>query len=304
VNLPFLLTPGHEDENLFPALRGPGGAIEFFEERGISWWRTSKLENAKLVDRPSRHMLSSQVSCVNFLMPLAQSPAALLALLRAVDDDVAEVVPINHHGRTALVELEWVGVDGPLEPGDFVRGSKCTSVDAFLIARTPRGLRAYLIEWKYTESCGDALGPGEDRTRLLRYRDLYDRSGLFAVPLDGVLWEPAYQLIRSLLLGCRTIERSELGVVEARTIVVCPEANAAYRSFPPDHPLACPGVDSVGTLMTHLLRDPSRFGIASQGLLMRTVLSSGAPLPQGWAEYHAARYDWTAPLPEGLETRQ
>jgi hypothetical protein len=146
------------------------------------------------------------------------------------------------------------------------------------------------------------LGPGEDSTRLQRYRNLYDRCGLFTLPLDGLLWDPAYQLIRSLLLGSRTIERGELGVVEARTIVVCPDANAAYRTLPTDHPLASLGVDSVESLMNSLLRDPSRFGIVSQKLLMQPILSSGVPL--AWAEYHAARYDWTAPRAEGKETRR
>jgi hypothetical protein len=116
VNLPFPLTPGHEEENLIPSVRGEGGAMEFFDQRGIKWWRMRGIEDEKVFDRPSRHMLSSQISCVNFFMPLARNPAALLALLRAVDDDVTELVPINHQGRTALVEFEWVGVDGPLEP--------------------------------------------------------------------------------------------------------------------------------------------------------------------------------------------
>jgi hypothetical protein len=294
VDLPFLLTPGHEDQNLIPSLRGPDGAVEFFKKRAIKWWRTRKLEDDKIFDRPSRHMLSSQVSCVNFLLPLSQNPEALLALLRAVDDDVTEVVPINHQGRTSLVEFEWVGVDGPLEPGHYVRGSKCTSVDALLIARTPRGRRAYLIEWKYTESCGDALGPGEDSTRLQRYRGLYDRCGLFSVPLDDLLCDPAYQLIRSILLGCRAVECGELGVVEARTIVVCPKANSDYRALPYNHPLASRDADTVELLMNRLLRDPSRFGILSQGQLMQAILSSGAPLPVGWVEYHTARYDWSA----------
>jgi hypothetical protein len=109
--------------------------------------------------------------------------------------------------------------------------------------------------------------------------------------------DPAYQVFRSLLLGCRTVERGELDVVEARTIVVCPDANDAYRTLPHDHALASLGVDSVETLMNHLLRDPSRFGIVS-------YLSSGVPLPLGWAEYHTARYDWTAPRGEGSETRR
>ena len=34
------------------------------------------------------------------------------------------------------------------------RGAVSTSIDAFAVAETARGRRAYLIEWKYTEFYG------------------------------------------------------------------------------------------------------------------------------------------------------
>ena len=37
-------------------------------------------------------MASSQVACVNFLLPLARIPSALLAIIRAIDDDVRAIV--------------------------------------------------------------------------------------------------------------------------------------------------------------------------------------------------------------------
>ena len=124
-----LLARGREEENLFPSIRGPGGAGDFFRERGIVWWSTTKNN-----DRPSGHLASSQISCVNFLLPLAAGPPdALVALLQAIDHDVVDILPIEHEGRRSLVELEWVGVTGPLEPGAFVRGAGCTSVDALLL---------------------------------------------------------------------------------------------------------------------------------------------------------------------------
>ena len=36
---PYMLALGLEDENLYPSIRGAGGARQFFGERGIKWWR-------------------------------------------------------------------------------------------------------------------------------------------------------------------------------------------------------------------------------------------------------------------------
>ncbi len=67
-----LLALGCEEENFYPTLRGEDGALKFFEERGIPWhWK--------------RNMASSQVACVNFLLPLRDIPRALAAVVRGVD---------------------------------------------------------------------------------------------------------------------------------------------------------------------------------------------------------------------------
>ena len=61
-------------------------------------------------------MISSQVACVNFLLPLAGIPGALTAAMRALDADVRAVVDIQHEGRTSPVKFEWIG-GSPL-PGE------------------------------------------------------------------------------------------------------------------------------------------------------------------------------------------
>ena len=50
--------------------------------------------DAKGQDGPTRNLASSQVACVNFLLPLARRPAALLALVRQLDPEVVAVEPI------------------------------------------------------------------------------------------------------------------------------------------------------------------------------------------------------------------
>ena len=291
----YLLAEGHEEENLFPSLRGASGAIDFFRQRGISWWRTSSYEDATVRDRPTRHMVSSQISCLNFLMPLLGHPAALAAILRSIDEDVLDVVPIEHQGRTSFVEFERIGATDPLEPDTFLRGEKRTSIDAMLLARIPAGIRAYFVEWKYTEPCGAAsyAGGAKGLTRVRRYQEPYDRSGMFRLPFAETLIDPAYQLVRSILLGERSVQRRELGVTEVRSVVVCPVANDAYRSLPQDHPLATPGITTVEDLMRRrVLRDDGRFAIVSQSYLLRAAYGVGASLPDGWSVYLAERYGW------------
>jgi len=84
---PHLLAHGDELENLYPSLRDAGGARAFFAERGIQWWtnpRSDRVPDATYAG-PTRNLASSQVSCVNFLLPLASIPGALRALLQELD---------------------------------------------------------------------------------------------------------------------------------------------------------------------------------------------------------------------------
>lgn len=285
-----LLPPGREEENFFPSIRGPGGAVEFFRERKIAWWSPND-DKA----RPPGHLASSQIAVLNFLLPLALGHAdALTALLQELDEDVVEIVPIEHEGRRTLVEFEWVGVPGPLERGAFVRGEKCTSVDALLLGRTVKGaIRGYFIEWKYTERCGESLAPGQNSTRQRCYSGLYRASSLFRPPLVSLFHDPVYQLVRSLLLGFRTVRNRELGVTEARTIVVCPDANESYRVLPAEHALGAGQPVSVGDLMRErVLAVPGRFCVVSQRRLLDRIFASGASTPEGWADYHRIRYAW------------
>jgi len=246
-----LLAIGHEIENLYPELRGPDGALRFFRERGIKWWTNARSGDRLVGDGfegPTRNLASSQVSCVNFLLPLVAVPEALVAFLRCVDDDVLEVEPIiDQGGRSSLVEFEWVGWDRPLEGGSITRGANQTSIDALVIGRTTAGRRAYLIEWKYCEEYlhpeNKGLGqPGD--TRRGRYASLFaqPRSSFNQVAsLDDFLFEPFYQIMRLHLLRDRMLEEGvspRLPIVDARVVVVCPAANADYLPLSyTDHPI-------------------------------------------------------------------
>ena len=111
----YLLALGCEEENLFPTLRGEDGALRYFAERNIKWWQAGVSGDASDGKRPTRNMASSQIACVNFLLPLVDIPGALTAVLKAIDDDVTGVVDIEHEGTPSPVELEWIGLDHALE---------------------------------------------------------------------------------------------------------------------------------------------------------------------------------------------
>lgn len=300
-----LLPPGCHEENLHPTLRGPAGAPGFFAARGIQWHRTFRSGDAKGQHGPTRNLASSQVCCVNFLLPLAGDPVALTELLRGIDADVVGVDPIVHQGRSSLVEFEWVGFDGPLEGGRRVsRGANQTSADALIVARTRTGRRAYVIEWKYVEAYRSpedlSLGP-EGVTRQRRYQHLYDSpTSAFngTAPFKDWLWEPFYQLMRLRLLADRMVARGVTEgqrVDEARVVVVCPKANNAYRLAVQKTPLAArrpPGA-TVEDIVRTTLKDPASLTVVAQDDLVAhlrgSLVASGL---SSWLAYHSLRYGW------------
>ena len=110
-----LLAHGSEHENLYPKLRCEDGALKFFAERRIKWHRSSRSGDTPGGQGATRNLASSQVACVNFLLPLREIPGALTAVARAIDDDVQGIVPISDQGRESTVEIEWIGMGPPLE---------------------------------------------------------------------------------------------------------------------------------------------------------------------------------------------
>ena len=295
----YLLALGCEEENLFPTLRGEDGSLRYFAERNIKWWQARVSGDASDGKRPTRNMASSQIACVNFLLPLVDIPGALTAVLQAIDDDVTGVVDIEHEGTSSPVELEWIGLDHALEGrGVKSRGANSTSVDAFMVAETPGGRRAYLMEWKYVEeyrTVDKGRGP-QGETRRRRYAHLYEKSPSFnrKVPFDAWLFEPFYQLLRLRLLADRMVRNRELGVSEAKVVVVVPEGNRAYRERVTSPPLAQAFPDrTVSSIVEETLVHPDRaYASVSQAVLADSVRESLESTETSWGCYHRERYGW------------
>ncbi len=302
-----LLALGCEDENLYPPLRGEGGARRFFAERGIKWWRSGQSGDPKDHDGPTRNLASSQIACVNFLMPVATDRRVLLSLLRSIDGDVADVaelryaVPGSGLEVATPVEFEWIGRTTSLEGRQFTRGANVTSADALIVANTDAGRRrAYLLEWKYVEEYpeDEYLGAGSaGETRRKRYGERYAASPLFNgnVPLDELLYDPFYQIVRLGLLADKMIGEQEFCVAEARVVVACPLENVAYRERVTSPPLRArfPEAHSVDDVAKRLWRDSATFRMTAPEALFQAVRGAclAGPL-EGWVTYMSERYGW------------
>lgn len=294
-----LLALGHEEENLYPSLRGAAGARRFFKERGIRWHRTARSGDTAGGDGgPTRNLASSQVACVNFLLPLADISGAVEAAIRALDSDVKGIVDIRHNGRTSPLEFEWIGLKRSLEGGK-TRGANNTSVDAFVIANTDGGRRAYLMEWKYTEEYKGSpdLGVGASGVeRRRRYATRYQAaSSAFSgvVPMSELLYEPFYQLMRLHLLADRMVTDGELGISEAKVVVVVPKGNSAYREQVTSPPLArrFPRLKTVADVMRATLKHPDKsFASVCPSLLLEAVEQECGASASSWATYYCERY--------------
>ena len=254
---------------------------------------------------PTRNMASSQIACVNFLLPLWDTPKALTAFVRVIDDDVQDIAPIRHEGNESLVEFEWIGCGRSLEGGKG-RGALNTSIDAFMVAETSTGRRAYLIEWKYVEKYGIAKGGiaenkgrgDKGETRRRRYLPLYsadDSSFNGDIPMDALLYEPFYQILRLRLLADRMVKEGELGVSGAKVVVVVPEANGAFRNTITSPPLRdrFAGLKTVEDVVRATMEEPDKaFAMMSQRKLLDAVekeCGSAAGVSE-WADYYRNRY--------------
>lgn len=173
------------EEALYPSIRSymssTCGAIHFFDIRNIKWWRNSRSGDKKGINGPTRNLASSQIACVNFLLPLVDILDALTTILNTVDNDIVDIVDIRYDGLASPVEFEWIGIDKSIEGGGS-RGANATSADALIVGRTSKGTnRAYLFEWKYVEEYRSYTDKSKasgkaGATRLKRYTPLYNSA--------------------------------------------------------------------------------------------------------------------------------
>ena len=173
-----------------------------------------------------------------------------------------------------------------------------------MIASTRTGSRrAYLMEWKYVESYRYPKNKGEGskgKTRRQRYEPRYYTSlptGSFnsAAPMEELLYEPFYQIMRLRLLADRMVKQRELDVSEAKVVVVVPNENKAYREVVPSLPLAkrFPMLKTVEDVMRATLKRPDdTFSLICPSTLVDAVRRECGGAVASWAAYQQERYGW------------
>ena len=289
---PFCLPVDRAEENLFTGIRA--GALEYFDRKEIKWHdgRDSK---------PSNHLCSSQVQCVNFLYTFADKPEALCTLLRPTFPDIESIVPMEDESQ--LVSFEWVGLRNYLgekipRSGRRTRGANFTSADAAVMFRRQDGTRQIvLIEWKYTESYnGTWLGTAKSGTnRMDIYRRLYESPNC---PLDkakipdfcDLFYEPFYQLLRQQLLAHEMELAHELGCDLVTVLHVAPAHNHDFKrvTSPELRPLG----DSSIEIWQGLMRQPDRFVSVCTETWFGDFPIDAHPELAAWWQYISERYPW------------
>jgi hypothetical protein len=205
-------------------------ALDYFKRHEIKWW-TSKWDarTKEMEPRPTGHLNSSQVACVNHLEPARIDARVAQQVISNVDESLAPV-----RVDDGYVDYEWIGRGDYLgERGSRTRGANITSLDALMCGERD-GQRILLVfEWKYLEAYGpDPVATSRRGTdRIATYMPLLDDSECpIVLGAHGRLfYEPYYQLMRQTLLAWQMVKHKEFRASDWLHIHVVPELNLALR---------------------------------------------------------------------------
>lgn len=286
----FCLPQNVSEENLYSEFRD--SAIGYFKNAGISWHQGIK-------GKPTNHLCSSQVCCVNFLYAFVDQPTALADLLRPLYPDLKKMLVMDRPNHS--VEFEWIGAKNYLNEkvrGKRTRGANVTSTDAAVMFECNDGKKhIVLFEWKYTESYSRTFikfaKSGTDRSAI--YYPLYQQSDF---PLDksrlphfdDLFYEPFYQFMRQQLLANEMQKAHELGADMVSVLHICPSNNHKFQR------VTSPKLKQFGTeavdVWKSLLVDPTKFiHISTEDLFLPSITEKHPVLNQWW-KYIIERYQW------------
>lgn len=296
----YRLAPHHREFNLAPSIREKAPA--YFAEKQITWHIHAS------------HGLSSQVCCLNFLMPLATRPEALSRVIAsALGIEPPEMLEVERgpDGEAWFVGFEWIGERDYLNEGggsaSRTRGANATSSDAIVRFRHAGRVEMLLIEWKYTETYGapipNKVREGAARTpnevRADRYRELiFAPSGPIRsdrnLTLEDFFWEPFYQLLRQQMLAFQMEKAREAGAERVRVLHISPAGNRRLHAVTA-RPLKRFGTDAFA-VFAEMLVDPSAFIGRTIEQVFGPVMAEMPDDP--WAVYLAGRYTFLASAPQ------
>lgn len=295
----YRLPPHLREFNLAPSIREKASA--YFAENQITW------------HIHANHGLSSQVCCLNFLMPLATRPEALSKVIGcALGIDPPQMLEVERgaSGEPWFVGFEWIGERDYLNEGGSsssrTRGANATSSDAIVRFRHAGRIETLLIEWKYTETYGapipNKVREGAERTpnevRVDRYSTLMFvpngpiRNDL-CLKLEDFFWEPFYQLVRQQMLAFQMEKAREAGTERVRVLHVSPAGNRRLHAVT-SNPLKRFGTDAFA-VFAQTLGKPGTFVSRTIEQVFGPVMAEMPDDP--WAAYLAGRYTFMASAP-------
>lgn len=283
------LVAGGRDLNIASQVRA--SAVQYFSDHRITW------------HRHANHGLSSQICCLNFLLPLATQPEVLAKVIgAALSITPPKMLPIEPgpNGEPWYVGFEWTGLDNYLSEWadgakSATRGANATSADAVVRFEANGVTETVLIEWKYTEKYGAPLDPKGNPTRVARYADKAFapegpiRSDL-GLSVEDFFWEPFYQLMRQQILASRMQAARETDASRVRVLHISPSGNTSL------HRVTAPKLRQFGSdafaAFSAVLVDPTAFVPRTTSEVFRQAIT--ANLDDGhaktWAGYLDDRY--------------
>lgn len=291
---PFCIPRKYADQNLYQEIRRD--AIKYFAHQNIKWHDGQD-------EKPSNHLCSSQVCCVNFLSPFSDKPDALAELLRPVFPTIQQVLPMETAEQ--FISFEWIGAENYLgekvpRNGKRTRGANFTSTDGAVMFQHQNGKKQIvLIEWKYTESYGGTSlkisKNGTDRTKI--YAHLYEKENcpLYKTKLSNfgdLFYEPFYQLMRQQFLTHEMEKARELGAKKVSVLHIAPACNRDFQK------VTSPSLKKLGaTVMdvwNQLVRNEDKFTSISVEKLFGGFPVEQFPALKEWWKYSKQRYSWLA----------
>ena len=232
--------------NLFEAIRKE--VPPYFEKYKITWWG----ENKK-VQKPTGHLVSSQIHCLNHLFALRKDDEAIKTILtNAAGLAIKKILP-SPLDEDGYLSFEFVYKNKTLlGEKNETRGAKCTSIDAFIYAQLEDDRKILIpIEWKYTETYSGVEAKEESLKRYpVRLNHLLPASNMKEWK-DLYKADPYYELMRQTLLVEQIIAQHDdesLKAVDYVHIVIIPKEHSELRN-------------AIITRYIPTLNDPSKFKI-------------------------------------------
>jgi hypothetical protein len=273
------------DETLHTSVRET--ALDYFRRHKIKWW-TSRWDarTAAMQPRPTGHLNSSQVACINHLEPARLDPDLARRILGNVE---ASLMPVQMDD--GFVDYEWIGLGNYLgEPGSRTRGANVTSLDALMCGQAGGQRLLIVFEWKYLEAYGAESVATSSRgsDRVATYAPFLDDADCPIVLGDHkrVFYEPYYQLMRQTLLAWQMVKHREFGASDWVHIHVIPELNVTLRRRGKAAP-ALVGA-SMAEAWQSALKRPEQYRVMTPSELL-----AGVGVDGDWAEWRrwlAERY--------------